>query len=346
MNDLHEPIVDAGFTSAKHIRGIGRLPALLVATLGFLFAGEARSADSDPKRTPYTYKTVGTLPIRADVYRLPGDEIRPVIVFIHGGGLITGNRGGPYPEQRKRYLDAGFVIVSIDYRLAPETKLAGIMEDVRDAIQWVREKGPDLFRIDPNRLAVVGQSAGGYLALMTGFVVRPRPQALIAFYGYGDVDGDWYSKPSEFHRKHRPIVSREEAYKAIGSEPTTTNRKGRSSFYTYCRQNGLWTKEVGGYDPATQPREFDRFCPVRNVSKDYPPTVLLHGDKDTDVPYAQSVAMAAELKRRGIVHEFITIKGGGHGFDAGGLTDADVGAAFQVVERFLQQHVRDRKNAP
>ncbi|MBI3858041.1 MAG: alpha/beta hydrolase fold domain-containing protein [Planctomycetes bacterium] len=79
-----------------------------------------------PPRT-YTYKTVGDLPIKADVYRLPGDEVRPVIVWIHGGALIVGQRGGPSLEQRKRYLNAGYVIVSIDYRLAPETKLKGII---------------------------------------------------------------------------------------------------------------------------------------------------------------------------------------------------------------------------
>jgi len=55
------------------------------------------------------------------------------------------------------------------------------------------------------------------------------------------------------------------------------------------RQNGLWPKEVAGFDPDKEPRAFDRFCPIRNVTKDYPPTLLLHGDNDTDVPHQQSV---------------------------------------------------------
>jgi acetyl esterase/lipase len=303
--------------------------------------GDARAVDNDTEAKTYTYKTVGDLPIKADVYRRPGDEVRPVIVWIHGGALITGQRGGPNLTQRKRYLDAGYVIVSIDYRLAPETKLPGILEDVRDAIAWVRTKGPELYKIDPKRVAVVGHSAGGYLTLMTGFAVEPRPQALVAFYGYGDVDGDWYAKPDPFYRMTRPLVTKEDAYRAIGTkEIAEGNVKGRGDFYLYCRQNGLWPKEVVGLDPVKQPREFDRFCPVRNVTRSYPPTLLLHGDKDTDVPHQQSAAMAEELKRVGVVHEFISIKGGGHGFDGGkGMQDANVSAAFDKLEMFLKKYL-------
>lgn len=323
-------------------RGAVRPSWVIAAVLGLVapVLAAARAGDVPTKPRTYIYKTVGDLPIKADVYRLPGDDVRPVIVWIHGGGLISGGRGGPYPEQRARHLDAGYVIASIDYRLAPESKLPEILDDVCDAIGWVRAEGPELFRIDPNRLAVIGQSAGGYLALMAGFVVEPRPRALIAFYGYGDIDGDWYAKPSPFHRKARAIVSRDEAYRAIGKQPTTGGA-GRGAFYTYCRQNGLWPREVVGIDPETQPRAFDRFCPVRNVTGDYPPTLLLHGDRDTDVPYAQSVAMAAALKRAGVTHEFITIAGGDHGFDAKGMQDAKVSAAFDRIESFLKTHVRD-----
>ncbi|MGH7169179.1 MAG: alpha/beta hydrolase [Gemmataceae bacterium] len=313
---------------------------VVVVVLGLVALRDARAGDQYSEHKTYTYKTVGDLPIKAAVYRLPGDDVRPAIVWIHGGGLIAGGRGGPALAQRKRYLDAGHAIVSIDYRLAPETKLPGILEDVRDAIKWVRGKGPELYKIDPRRVAVVGHSAGGYLTLMAGFTVEPRPQALIAFYGYGDVDGDWYAKPYPFYRKTRPLFTKEEAHKAIGVKETTNGGvKGRGNFYTYCRQNGLWPKEVVGYDPVKQPREFDRFCPVRNVTKDYPPTLLLHGDKDTDVPHAQSVAMAAELKRVGVVHEFISIRRGGHGFDGKGMKDAKVSAAFDKIEKFLKKHV-------
>ena len=102
-----------------------------------------------------------------------------------------GNRswlGSPVLVQK--YLDAGYAIISIDYRLAPQAKLNQILEDLDEAYRWVRTDGPKLFHIDPNRIAVVGHSAGGYLALMAAFRLAPRPAAVVSFYGYGDIAGD------------------------------------------------------------------------------------------------------------------------------------------------------------
>jgi acetyl esterase/lipase len=85
-------------------------------------------------------------------------------MWIHGGALIFGNRGMLPADERERFLRAGYVVVAIDYRLAPETKLPEILNDVEDAHRWIREKGPALFRIDSDRVVAVGQSAGAYLA--------------------------------------------------------------------------------------------------------------------------------------------------------------------------------------
>jgi acetyl esterase/lipase len=99
---------------------------------GFLpFA--AGSADVELSTKTYTYKTVKDCTIQADVHRLPGDEVRPVILWIHGGALIFSDRGSVRQHQLPRYLQAGYVVVSIDYRLAPETKLPAIIEDLQDA---------------------------------------------------------------------------------------------------------------------------------------------------------------------------------------------------------------------
>ena len=294
------------------------------------------------KRT-YTYKRVGDCQIKVDVYRKPGDAVRPAVLWIHGGALIMGQRGSVPRDQLERYLDAGFALVSIDYRLAPETKLAGIIEDLQDAYEWLRFAGPRLLQIDPDRVGVVGHSAGGYLTLMAGFCLTPRPKALVAFYGYGDIAGEWYSRPDPFYNR-QPAVPKEEACKAVGgpalSEASGPNQRFR--FYLYCRQQGLWPKEVTGHDPDTEPRAFDPFCPLRNVTKDYPPTMLLHGDHDTDVPYQQSVLMAEALKRNGVEHQFITVKNGGHGFDGAneGLKDPANAERFERVLDFLKRHMK------
>jgi acetyl esterase/lipase len=288
----------------------------------------------------HTFKTVDGLDLKANVHHDPDAKNAPVIVWIHGGALIGGTRHGPSEEQVKLYRDEGFAVISIDYRLAPETKIAGIIEDIQDAWRWIRSECPDRFGIDPDRMATIGHSAGGYLTLMTGFSVETRPKALIPFYGYGDIDGPWYSKPDPFYCQ-RPAVTKEEAYRGVSGPPLVDFEDGdaRSSFYLYCRQNGLWPNEVTGYDPMSEPEAFDPYCPVRNVTSDYPPTLLLHGNKDTDVPYQLSVNMAAELKRKGVKHELVTIEDGPHGFDGRGLADPVVRDAFDRVKAFLKAHV-------
>jgi acetyl esterase/lipase len=263
----------------------------------------------------YTYKTVDGLPIHADVYRAPGDGPRPVLVWIHGGALMAGHRRSINGNLLEACREAGYTVVSIDYRLAPETKLPGIIKDIRDAFRWVREEGPKLFNIVPDRLGVFGGSAGGYLTLMTGFAVEPRPKALVALYGYGDIIGDWYSKPDPFYLK-QDRVPEEEALAVPQDGPLAEAEYGeRGRFYLYCRQNGLWPEKVLGVDPHENPDAFTPYCPVKNVTADYPPTLLLHGTADTDVPYQQSVDMAAALKAAGVDHGLITIEDGPHGFD-------------------------------
>ena len=159
----------------------------------------------------YTYKTVGNCDIKADVYR-HSDNPTPTaaIVYVHGGCLIYGSRKGINSKQLELYLRAGYTVISIDYRLAPETKLPEIITDLQDAFQWIRNSGLDLFLVDPERIAVVGHSAGGYLALMSGCCVAPRPKAIVSFYGYGDIVGDWYSKPDPLYCQ-QPTVSEEES---------------------------------------------------------------------------------------------------------------------------------------
>jgi len=308
-------------------------------TLLFLSSG-ARVGEMASSKKTYTYKTVSGCSIQADVYRPNDTQIRPVILWIHGGALIFGRRDNIKTRHLERYLEAGFAVVCIDYRLAPETKLADIVLDVQDAHEWIRSKGPGLFHINPDRIAVVGHSAGGYLTLTTGYRFRPGPRALVSFYGYGDITGAWYSRPDPFYTKE-PAVSREKAYQAVGRKVVSesSNEDQRGPFYLYCRQQGLWPKEVAGHDPDSEPKVFDPFCPVRNVSRDYPPTLLLHGDKDTDVPFQQSEQMAHELKRHGIEHELIRIPGGPHGFDSN-PSDPQTAKAFDRVIDFLKVHLR------
>jgi acetyl esterase/lipase len=321
----------------KGLAAIGFVAILPGASLASSLTSAVQQQDVVKKT--YTYKTVDGCAIKADVYRNPGDAVRPVVVWIHGGALIMGHRGQLDKALLGKLLKADYAVVSIDYRLAPETKLPAILQDVQDACAWVRDKGPELFRIDPKKMAVMGGSAGGYLTLASGYRVTPPPAALVSFWGYGDIDGAWYSRPDPFYSK-LPAVPKDEAYGAVGgpviSESSGKNNRGR--FYLYCRQQGIWPKEVAGLDPDKEPRAFDKWCPIRNVTAAYPPTLLIHGTKDTDVPYGQSVAMDKELAAKGIEHELLSVTDAGHGL--AGAKASVVAETHERVLAFLAKRLR------
>src|SRR5262249_14054720 len=143
----------------------------------------------------FTYKSVGGCEMKSDVYNSDLSHKKPVILWIHGGALIVGSRANP-PEWLDP--DGHFVVVSIDYQLAPETKLPSIVQDHQDAYRWVHQQGPEL-GIDLEKVVVAGLSAGGYSTLMTGFSTSPRPKALLSLSGYGDITAPWYSRPDPFY---------------------------------------------------------------------------------------------------------------------------------------------------
>lgn len=292
--------------------------------------------------TTYAYKVVGDCTIEADVY-LPSGRTRPlpVIVYLHSGALMLNSRREVIPEQLTQWLAAGYAVVAVDCRLAPETKLPEIISDLKDAFRWVGKQGPKLFSADPDRIAAWGRSAGSYLALQSGVCVEPKPRVLVSFYGYGDLVGDWYTQPDPFYCQEPRVTKEETGIRADG--PAVTGRGAMNEqagkYYLYCRQNGVWPLEVGGRDPIKDREFFVPFCPVLHVTDDYPPTILLHGDKDNDVPYEQSVMMARELNARGIEHELVTIPGGGHGFDED-MDRPEVQEAFAKALAFVEQQMR------
>ncbi len=300
-------------------------------------SGSVARGDDEIRRDTYAYKQVGDLEILADVYRMhEWATPQPVVVWIHGGALINGHRESVPQRWLDAFLKPGAVVVSIDYRLAPETQLPEIISDVEDAIAWIRNDGPALFNANPEKIVVMGGSAGGYLTLVTGHRVDPPPQALVAFWGYGDLVGPWYSEPSPHSRHHQSMLTREEAYAQVDGPPISDARErdgDGGAFYQYCRQQGDWPLAVSGWDPHTQADEFVPYMPVRNVTADYPATFLVHGTADTDVPYEQSVMMAEQLSEHGVDFELITIEGGEHGLDGG--NPETIEAAYRVVRSLV-----------
>lgn len=168
-------------------------------------------------------------------------------------------------------LEYGLAVVAADYRLAPETRLPEILKDVRDAFAWTGTAGRD-FGLDAARIGVVGHSAGGYQAQMSAFAVTPSPAAVVSFYGYGDIVGPWYSKPSPFYCKEPPVTE-QEAFRSVGKAPVAepVDSEKRQRFHLYLRQQGLWPNYVAGVAPKISPESVTPWCPVRNVSRYWPP---------------------------------------------------------------------------
>jgi acetyl esterase/lipase len=297
---------------------------------------------TDLIRRSMIYKRVGRCAIGADLYRRRASREPPLIVWLHGGALIGGSRRSLPKYQRDGYLDSGFAVLAIDYRLAPETRLPLILGDVMDAYEWAVGEGATELDINPDRVAVVGHSAGGYLALSLGQRAAPRPRAIVSFYGYGDIMGSWYAEPDEFYLRQSHVAETDARSGVGGRVVSSTEGEERWRFYRYCRQHGTWVREVAGPELNGDPAALESFCPARHVTPTHPPTLLLHGDQDSDVPLAQSLLMATEFRRNSVVHTMLTIAGREHMFDGDGQDPAAV-EAFAEVLSFLREHLNQPK---
>jgi acetyl esterase/lipase len=327
-----------------------RRPIFRVFSLGlfllFSFAFiDSFAAEISFKKTTVAYREIDGHKILADVHRPQDAKIRPVIVWIHGGALITGNRDlekrGDVTHFLLTFAKAkGCAVVSIDYRLAPETKLPEIISDIEEAFRWLADDGARQFHLDSRRIVVIGESAGGYLTLVTGYRVRPKPKALVALYGYGDLIGDWSFKPNPYPYYNLRKISREEAKSQTDGTVISDSdeRKGDGGLiYMYYRQNGLWPEEVSGFARSTIAEKITPFEPIRNVTPDWPPTLLIHGTRDTDVPYEQSELMAKKFKQKGVPFTFIPIDHGEHLF-AGG-DPQKIREAYKAIGEFIKEHL-------
>jgi|LakMenE07Oct09ns_1017277.scaffolds.fasta_scaffold00190_9 acetyl esterase/lipase len=219
----------------------------------------------------------------ADLYLL-NRGVRPVVVFIHGGGWSAGDKSA-YEGRARRYALAGFHVIAINYRLATyedkTTQWPAQFQDVQNAIRWVRSNAVN-FRIDPNRIGVGGDSAGGHLALMVG--ANPNT-----------IPGD----RSHLHSNFSPSAS------CI------------LDVFGPCDLGGAKMKDLIGVLPLfnnttyeQNPGLYQSASPIYAVTALFPPTCIIHGTKDDIVPYAQSVMVATKLNQLGVYHKFYTFDGG------------------------------------
>jgi len=276
------------------------------------------------------FHEVGELELTMELMHPPGSDQPSYAVWIHGGALMFGSRHHIPQWLSETCLGHDIGLASIEYRLAPTTTLPAIVDDVERAIAWLAEDRA------PSRLAVVGESAGGYLALVAGFRATPRPDAIVSLWGYGDLLGEWYTRPSP-HPVHREIEMSEEQARSQVDGPEVADERDRPgnpyAFYLFCRQRGIWPSEVSGWDPVTESGRFEPYMPIANVAATFPPTLLVHGTEDTDVPHTEGEKMASLLQEVGVEHELLSVEGAEHGLDRASAGEVD--AVYETVSRFL-----------
>lgn len=279
------------------------------------------------------YKQTDTYLLEADFYKLE-QQSSPLIIYIHGGGLIWGQKEELSKEVATFYNNNGYHVLSINYRLAPETKLEYILEDIKDSLHWVMANDKEL-DIDKHKVAVVGSSAGGFLALCTGtFSIKPK--AIISFYGYGDISQKWCLTSNKHYLK-KDLVPKNIAISLIQPGPiVSATATERFLLYLYARQTGEWINILTN----TNQQQLKNLSPIYSVTKDYPPTLLLHGTNDKDVPYEQSVFMRAALTNHDVPTKLITVANGEHVFDKDFGNPTTKKIYHQVIE-FLDTYVKN-----
>jgi acetyl esterase/lipase len=232
----------------------------------------------------------------------------PCVLCIHGGGFRAGKRDR-WDGLCKQLAERGYVAATITYRLAPKYQYPAAIHDVKTAVRWLRANAAK-YQIDPDRIGVVGDSAGGHLAQflgVTGDVVAfegdggnsnqsSRVQCVVNYYG-----------PSDFTQSYGKSVDAAEVLP-------------------------LW---LGGNLETARNKHIEA-SPLNWVTPHAAPTLLIHGTKDNYVNYEQAVWMHDRLKACGVPVQMLTLDGAGHGFKGPDAERAEA-AMLDFFERQLMK---------
>jgi len=265
-------------------------------------------------------------PLKMDILKPNSKDLLPAVVFITGGGFMAANKDN-YLQQRMDISEAGYVVTSIEYRVTPQSTFPAPLEDVKSAIRYLRANSAK-YGIDPNQIAVMGSSAGGYLAALAGTTnnikeydkgdfldVSSKVNAVIDLYGLSDLTkvGEGYSK--EVQEIHKSPSAPE----------------------------AMWVNGAAVFGPGgsilDHPDKAAKSNPITYVTNDDPPFLLMHGDQDTLVSPNQTQILHEALINKGVDSTRYVVKGAGHG--------GDVWAQPKIVNLiidFLDSHLKGKEN--
>ena len=233
----------------------------------------------------------------------------PAVVFLHGEGWRAGNR-----QQMNHFIEGmaglGYVGISVEYRLVPTAHFPAQVEDCKAAVRWLRANARR-YRVDPDRIGVVGFSAGGHLASMLG------------------------------------VTGKEDGLEGVGGNPRQSSRVqavvsffGPSDFSTRDWPEDLEREVIApflGGSFAAMPDAYRRASPINYASRDAPPFLLFHGTDDKLVPVDQSRRLAEKLNKLGVPTRMVALEGEGHGF-----SDPNNQKSMQQMLDFLGERLKNR----
>ena len=255
------------------------------------------------------YVTDGHERQKLDLYVPDTGENLPLIIWVHGGAWKGGDKTHFTP---KEYLKAGYAGASLNYRLSQHAVFPAQIEDVKAAVRWLRANA-GTYRLDPNRFAAWGSSAGGHLVAMLGTTsdvaefevgenlkVSSHVQAVVDYFG-----------PTDFLQMDTQRLPDGLVHDAPDSPESQL---------------------VGG--PIQEHKDrVARANPITYVSKDDCPFLIIHGDQDKLVPYQQSVLLKDALEGAGVPVTLYRVEGGGHGW----FKDPKVPT---LTKAFLEKHLK------
>lgn len=249
-----------------------------------------------------------------DIY-LPANAgpTTPLVVWVHGGGWMVNDKYADMSYMRKTIaglLDSGYALASIDYRFSTTAAFPAQIQDCNLALDWLY-KNAATYKLNKNRIALIGFSAGGHLASLQGLALNNKVKA---FYANGTKPSFGIRCVVDFYGPSDLI--------AIGSNPERQDGKDALSLL-------LGARAIDRPDLARVA------SPVTYVDKNDPPFLIIQGEKDDQVPNTQAIILDSWLKLQGVPTELIMVTGAPH---FGVMFDAD--DIRERILRFLAMHLK------
>ena len=245
---------------------------------------------TEPVRKDMEYARIGERVLALDLYH-PTETTgpAPVVVWVHGGAWRSGSKND---VPVKRWVEQGFAIASVDYRLSPEAPFPAQVHDIKAAIRFLQSKSAEL-RIDPQKVVTAGSSAGGHLAALVG-----------VSNGVAELEGD-IGVPAATPARVGAIVS------FFGASNLESILSQSTPHGLSVRVPAL--KLLIGGTPDEKPDLAKLASPVAHVDAGDPPLWLVHGDADPQMPIEQSKELATKYELLQLPVKFETIPSGKHG---------------------------------